>query len=176
MNAQLVDYDDIRSLNIILRPNKEYEIHKLFGDINFRCDLGVNYIILSWKRRISHEEILIKTFDSYKKLEDCRTVEDFYSYMKWIDIGLYLNETLYANEIKLYELDFLKLLETNQDFYLTCHSNSFRVRADIIKINEEICKWLNKNIQGYLIDVANEFDQPTIHFTYRPSSSLLRKL
>lgn len=134
--------------------------------------MGANYILsCHGQELIDHEEILIKAFDRYKKLGDCRTTEDFYAYMKWINIGFY------SNAKSLHKLDFLNFLEKNQNFWITCHSYFIaRSRADLIEILEELCKWFNKNVQGYIVKMASVFDQPGIHFIYKQSSSLLEKL
>lgn len=76
MCDDLINFDDILSLDVILEPDKEYTIVRRIDDRSLD-NFGINYAILSYKR-FSYDEILIRTFDKLKKLKDCQTIEELF--------------------------------------------------------------------------------------------------
>ena len=173
MSIQRVDFKDILSLDVILESNKKYLIVRDINDI-FSNNFGINCAILSYKRSL-YDEILIRTFDKLKKLEDCKTIEELYLYLRWINIDLYSWKQLYTKH-KIYALDLIDLLDSHQEFSLFSCPVYQSDESKMNQINDKLCRWFNENLQMHTVKINDSYQPPKFYFTYRPSSSLLRKL
>lgn len=81
---------------------------------------------------------------------------------------------LYYAEQKIYVLDLVDLLDSHQEFSLSCYPFYKSDEPKINQINDKLCKWFNKNLQKYIVGISDQ--QPKFYFTYRPSLDLIKKL